>query len=98
MKKYVIDIDGTICTQEKDYGKAIPFKERIKGVNKLFDKGHKIIFFTARGTMTGINWRRITKAQLKRWGVKYHKLIFGKPEGDFFIDDRGKDIKCLLQK
>ena len=26
--------------------------------------------------------------QLKKWGVKYHELIMGKPYGDFFIDDK----------
>ena len=29
-----------------------------------------------------------TKKQLKKWGVNYHKLIFGKPSYDVFIDDK----------
>ena len=29
-----------------------------------------------------------TKQQLKKWNIKYHKLIFGKPSYDLFIDDR----------
>ena len=29
-----------------------------------------------------------TKKQLKKWNVKYHKLIFGKPSFDLFVDDK----------
>ena len=49
MKIYV-DIDNTICTQEKeDYGQAKPWLENILKVNKLYDKGHEITYYTARG-------------------------------------------------
>ena len=33
--------------------------------------------------------RSKTEEQLRNWGVKYHKLYFGKPRVDFYIDDRG---------
>ena len=29
-----------------------------------------------------------TQSQLNLWGLKYHKLIFGKPEYDIVIDDK----------
>jgi len=29
-----------------------------------------------------------TKYQLKKWNLKYHRLIFGKPSFDLFIDDK----------
>lgn len=89
--KFCFDIDGTLCTDTKGvYRKAIPFDSRILSVNKLFDQGHTIILFTARGTTLGINAVcELTKTQLKMWGVKYHKLLFGKPEADAFIDDKG---------
>jgi intein-encoded DNA endonuclease-like protein len=32
---------------------------------------------------------KFTKDQLEKWGVKYHKLIMGKPSGDIYIDDKG---------
>lgn len=86
--KYVIDIDGTICSQEKDYAEAKPFLDRIKKINKLYDEGHTIIYFTARGTETGINWQEVTEKQFMMWGVKYHNLIFGKPAADCYLDDR----------
>ena len=93
MKTYVIDIDNTICSQEKDYSKAKPFKDVIEKINKLYDEGNIIKFFTARGNLTKVDWREITENQLKDWGVKYHSLIFGKPFGDIYIDDRMGELK-----
>tara|TARA_X000000368_G_C23007342_1_gene701834 strand:- start:874 stop:1170 length:297 start_codon:yes stop_codon:yes gene_type:complete len=89
---YCFDIDGTICTQEIDYSDAKPYPERILRINELYDDGHKIIFLTARGFKTGIDWKEITTNQLNKWGVKYHNLHFGKPNADFYIDDKGRDI------
>ena len=31
--------------------------------------------------------------QLKKWKIKYHRLIFGKPSFDLFIDDRALFFK-----
>lgn len=93
--KYVVDIDGTICSQEKDYSKAQPFLDRIEKINNLYDNGHYVVYFTARGTETGIDWREVTENQFKEWNVKYHELIFGKPSADYYIDDRMEDIECL---
>ncbi len=90
LKTYVIDIDGTICTNtEGEYEKAKPYKERIKKINKLYNEGHKIIMFTARGYTTKINWEVFTRKQLKNWGLKFHELILNKPFGNFYIDDKG---------
>ncbi len=90
---YCIDIDGTICSKDnEDYNFAVPYEDRIKIINKLYDEGNKIIFFTARGSATGIDWEDITKKQLDEWQVKYHELRFGKPHADVFIDDRAKDL------
>ena len=89
MKTYVIDIDGTICTNTfGEYNKAEPFFDRIAYINNLYLKGNIIKFFTARGSSTKIDWTEITKKQLSDWNVNYHELIMGKPEGDIFIDDK----------
>ena len=89
MKTYCIDIDGTICTNtEGFYKEAKPYLERISQVNKLYDNGSKIIYFTARGSTTGIDWSKVTKAQLDEWGCKYHELRMNKPAYDLFIDDK----------
>ena len=90
MTVYCFDIDGTICTNtDGDYEQAIPFKEIIEKINRLYDMGHKIIFYTGRGSTTGINWYDLTRKQLEDWQVKYHQLIMGKPYADLYIDDKG---------
>ena len=95
---YVIDIDGTICTNTGgDYNEAQPIQERIDRINQLYDEGNTIIFHTARGMGRSKNnsliahrlFYYLTEAQLKDWKVKYHKLFMGKPSGDIYIDDKG---------
>jgi hypothetical protein len=89
MKNYCFDLDGTLCTNtEGEYESAIPFPERISKVNALYEVGSYILIYTARGTVTGIDWRKLTEKQLSLWGVKYHELRLGKPFADVYIDDR----------
>lgn len=97
---YYIDIDDTICKSgsPSDYSTAVPIDKAIKKVNDLYDSGHEIVFWTARGSGTGIDWREVTESQLKEWGVKYHKLLLGKPVYDFFIDDKNINAKDWLNE
>lgn len=89
MKNYCFDLDGTLCTNtEGEYESAAPFSERISKVNALYEEGSNILIYTARGTVTGIDWRPLTENQLKSWGVKYHELRLGKPFADIYVDDR----------
>ena len=89
MTVYCFDIDGTICTNtEGDYEQAVPFKEVIEEINQLYDKGHRILLYTARGSTTGIDWTDLTRNQLKEWNVRYHELFMGKPTADIYVDDK----------
>lgn len=90
-----IDIDDTICKSpnKPDYSVCYPIKENIDKANRLYDQGHLIVYWTARGSSTGIDWSRVTKKQLKEWNVKYHDLKFGKPNYDLFIDDKNMNTK-----
>jgi hypothetical protein len=99
--KYVIDIDGTICTQtEGKYENAIPIYHRIAKINKLYDEGHQIIYLTARGmgrydndiALANAKFYELTEFQLRLWGCKYHKLFLGKPSGDYYIDDKAINV------
>ena len=85
-----VDIDETICIspEDRDYTKAEPIKKNIKKINKKYDNGDTIVYWTARGTGSGIDWREVTEKQFESWGVKYHDLRFGKPIYDLFIDDK----------
>jgi mannose-6-phosphate isomerase-like protein (cupin superfamily) len=87
--KIYIDIDDTICRTEGGYyPSAIPMIDRIEKNNKLFDEGNEIVYWTARGNNSGIDWREFTENQLKSWGVKYTELRMGKPSFDLLIDDK----------
>ena len=98
--KYIIDIDGTICNNTYgDYDIAEPFVERIAYLNSLYDLGHEIHYWTARGSNTGTDWTRLTLAQLKEWGVKYTTAKLRKPAYDVWVDDKAFNdkefFKCI---
>lgn len=91
MRTIYVDIDGTICrTEGTDYAAAVPLPERIAVVNRLYDEGHKIIIWTARGALAGVTLAlcTMTKRQLATWGVRFHQLRFDKPLYDLLVDDR----------
>jgi histidinol phosphatase-like enzyme len=89
-----VDIDGTICTLVKDYHDAKPIPEHINKINKLYDEGHQIIYYTARGAVSGIDHTELTKQQLEEWGCKYNLLRMNhKPNYDLFICDKSKRIE-----
>lgn len=101
MKKKIIkticfDIDNVLCyTFKSNYKSSKPNLLAIKKVNDLYDRGYKIILFTARFMgRTKNNVKKTyslgfhqTTNQLKKWKVKYHELIMGKPSYDLIIDD-----------
>jgi hypothetical protein len=89
--KYCFDLDGTLCTNSyPDYTKAQPILERIELVNLLYEQGHHITIETARGAVSGKDWKEVTALQLEEWGVKHHRLRVGiKMDADFYIDDKG---------
>ena len=96
-KVFCFDIDGVIAsiTPNAEYNKAMPIKENIKIINKLFDNENKIILFTARGSKTGIDWRQTTESEMKEWGVRYDELKFGKPSADYYVDDKMLSLNDL---
>ena len=85
-----VDIDETVCITPncRNYSLAKPIRENINKINQLYDEGNTIVYWTARGTGSGIDWSETTKEQFVEWGVKYHDLKFGKPTYDLFIDDK----------
>lgn len=98
LKKICFDIDNIICktNSKRNYSQSKPIKKNIEVINKLYDKGFYIILFTARymgrcnGNIAEVKKRikPLTLKQLKMWKVKYHKIFFGKPSFDLFIDDK----------
>lgn len=113
-KIFIIDIDGTVCEHigneegPERMRRARPFEDSIKEINRLYDEGHLICFFTARTD----EHRRPTEEWLKRHGIRYHQVIFNKPRklppySEYhFIDDahvrattfKGKFTKFVKKK
>ena len=99
MKKiFCFDLDGVVCRTPKNnnYKKSKPIPRAIKKINSLYDKGNYIKIFTARymgRSKEKVNLAKkkgliLTKSQLKKWKLKHHKLIMGKPTYDIFVDDK----------
>ena len=99
---FCFDLDNVICnTEGTDYSISVPHKEVIEKINSLYKNNNKILIFTAR--YMGRNNENVdmaikqgfdsTEKQLKKWGVKYHKLIFGKPVYDVYVDDKNFEFK-----
>jgi len=81
-KNYLIDIDGTVCDDVPNetpelFATASVYPDALERLNKWYDEGHIITFFTARTTIH----RAITKAWLYDNGFKYHNLLMNKPRG-----------------
>lgn len=82
VKNYLIDIDGTICDdipneQPERMETAELYPEALVTLNKWFDEGHIITFFTSRTE----EHRVVTEKWLNKHGFKYHGLLMGKPRG-----------------
>jgi hypothetical protein len=94
-----VDIDETICNtpENRDYKKSTPIKENIKKINNMYDKVHTIVYWTARGSGSGKDHSKITREQLKKWGVKFHKLKLGKPSYDLFICDKAVNSRYFFK-
>lgn len=94
-KKYIVDIDGTICdTNNSDYENSKPNFDRIQQINELYDQGNHIKYMTARGAVSKIDHRELTIKQLNEWGCKYHELSVGEKEHyDLWIDDKAREAK-----
>ena len=103
-KKKIIcfDIDNTICkTIGSNYKKSKPILKNIKFINDLYKKGFIIKIYTARYMgRTNDNVieakkkvSKITLKQLKKWNLKFHKIYFGKPSSDLYIDDKNLNFK-----
>lgn len=90
-----VDIDETICyTPYRNYNGCVPYYDNIEKVNQLYDDGHEIVYWTARGTTSGIDWSELTKQQLSDWKCKFHRIeTLKKPNFDILIDDRAINSK-----
>ena len=95
----VYDLDETLCTKKKPdetYADVLPIQPMIDQLNKFYDEGHEIIISTARNMVTQNN--HVSKVVqnvgldtmlwLKKHGVKYHGIDWGKEYAAIYIDDK----------
>jgi hypothetical protein len=107
-KVVLVDIDETICfySGKRQYNLAEPSNENIEKINKLYDEGWHVVYWTARGgseksKKEGVCYYDFTWEQLKSWGCKFHDLSTGtkgefmKPPYDLVVDDKAKRIEEL---
>ncbi len=97
--RWVFDLDQTLVTLPKivnDYKSSEPIMKTINFLRFLYNNDHYIIIHTARhmlsckGDVKMIEDKigDITRIRLKELDIPYHELIFGKPYGDIYIDDK----------
>lgn len=82
IKNYLIDIDGTITDdipneEPERMATCKPYPDALETLNKWYDEGHRICFFTSRTE----EHRIVTEIWLDFYGFKYHSLLMGKPRG-----------------
>lgn len=82
VKNYLIDIDGTICDdipneEPERMETAEVYPDALVTLNKWYDEGHVITFFTSRTEAHRI----VTEKWLAKHGFKYHGILMGKPRG-----------------
>lgn len=82
VRNFLIDIDGTVTedvpneTPERMVS-CEPFPDALETVNRWYEAGHIITFFTSRTE----DLREITETWLQKHGFKYHGLLMNKPRG-----------------
>ena len=82
VKNFLIDIDGTICDdipneEPERMGTCLPYPDALRIVNKWYDEGHRICFFTSRTE----EHREVTEMWLGKHNFKWHTMLMNKPRG-----------------
>ena len=82
VKNFLIDIDGTICEdipneEPERMLTCKPYLDALEIINKWYDEGHIITFFTSRTE----SHRKVTEEWLDKHGYKHHGDLMNKPRG-----------------
>lgn len=103
-RSVVVDLDGVICKPnlsvrdvEGRYGEARPNAEIIAKLSELKRRGFYIVVHTARrmvtrqGDVSAVKAEvgKLTIAWLRKHGVPFDQLVFGKPyASSYYVDDK----------
>ncbi len=74
-----VDLDGVLVENSAEYfspfwGETDEIKENVDVINRLYDSGYGEIIIT---TTRGADSEEVTRQQLERIGLKYHRILFG---------------------
>lgn len=95
----VFDLDNTLVSYPsvyKNYNTVNTIKHTSELIKFLKQHGHYVILYTARKMLSCNsnvgkimkNIAKITLDSLEKLGIEYDEIHFGKPYGDFYIDDK----------
>jgi capsule biosynthesis phosphatase len=108
----VIDLDDTICVSDKStqdvyekYISAEPKLDIIEGMKRIHNEGWYITIHTARHMLTCYNdpdkafalLGQLTEDWLDKYNVPFDQLIFGKPYGMAYIDDKAMSLDEFIK-
>jgi capsule biosynthesis phosphatase len=104
-RRFCFDLDNTLVSYpvvHGDYTTVLPNQKNIEYLRYLKKCGNVIIIHTARrmrthGGNTGKVMRdvgKITLDTLEKFQIPYDELYFGKPDADYYIDD--KAVSCFV--
>lgn len=103
--KAVFDLDDTISIHKnRDYANAVPIIPVVEKIRQMKKDGWEIIIYTARGqvsckgdlSLIEKNNRPTVEEWLLKNRVPYDALLFGKPLGDLYVDDKGMSLREFL--
>jgi len=109
----VVDLDHTLCVGDLNiessverYANAKPINETIEKVREAHSNGWYITILTARHMRSCHNdvelafnkLSRITADWLDRHDVPFDQLVFGKPYGMWYIDDKAMTLDTFLNE
>ena len=107
----VVDLDHTLCVGDlsihssvERYASAEPITETIEKLRNAHSKGWYITILTARHMRTTNNdveyafnkLGKITEDWLDRHNVPFDQLVFGKPYGMWYIDDKAMTLDTFV--
>jgi hypothetical protein len=89
----ICDIDGVLAypvNDYREYSSAQPNLVMRDVLRRLRQQGDKIVLHTSRWKED----RQVTEEWLSQHGFPYTEIVFGKPLGDIYIDDKAMRIEA----
>lgn len=98
--KVFVSIDSIIKNLPKlgsslDYKNIKPQYDSIEKINKMYDDGDVIIYYTPKGLNPDIDWENFIYKKLIKWGCSFNDIIceFEKNSLDSMVDSKIKIIE-----